>query len=95
VSVRFTRVFTAIPQQRHYASYILAELCLLMVCSASFALSLEDVNRELNKSFISEDSLEMKFTTTISSPDINMQTYVNNYLRAPHFFGALFLFYFL
>ncbi|MCQ2107639.1 MAG: hypothetical protein MJZ05_02630 [Fibrobacter sp.] len=53
----------------------------LMVCSTSFALSLEDVNRELNKSFISEDSLEMKFTTTISSPDIGMQTMESYHVR--------------
>ncbi len=40
----------------------------------SFALSLEDVKRELNTSSVNEDSLEMKMQTTISSPMIAAQT---------------------
>ena len=58
---------------------------LLIACSFSFALSLDDVKHELSQSFISEDSLEMKFTTTILSPMIGTQTMESYSVRkGPH-----------
>lgn len=49
-------------------------ISLLLICTASFALSLDDVKKGLKTSSISEDSLEMKFKTTITSPMIGSQT---------------------
>ena len=49
-------------------------ISLLLVCTASFALSLDDVKKDLKASFISEDSLEMEFKTTVTSPIIGTQT---------------------
>lgn len=55
--------------------------CLLIMCSASFAISLEEVKRDLNKSFIHEDSLEARFTTKITSSAIGSQTMESYYVR--------------
>lgn len=49
-------------------------ISLLLICTASFALSLDDVKKGLKASSISEDSLEMKFKTTVTSPMIGSQT---------------------
>ena len=47
---------------------------LLIACSMSFALSLEDVKRGVESGCFNSDSLEMKFKTTITSPVIGSQT---------------------
>ena len=49
-------------------------ISILLLCSVSFALSLDDVKRGLKSNSINEDSLEMKFKTTISSPLMGTQT---------------------
>lgn len=49
-------------------------IAILMIFSFSFALSLDDVKKSLKSSCINEDSLEMKFKTTITSLAMGSQT---------------------
>lgn len=49
-------------------------ISLLVACSASFALTLNDVRKALVATTIAQDSLEMEFKTTLRSPMIGTQS---------------------